>query len=242
MADRDYPHLADDGIDRRGFLECMAWCGTAVAWTVQGGILASRVLGQQADGAAKPDFTFVQISDSHLGFAKEPNKDVTGTLKQAVAKINAMPEHPALLLHTGDLTHLSKPDEFDTGAEVLKEARVGKIAYVPGEHDVFTDDARIYLERYGKGTRGAGWHSFDFKGVHFIGLVNVMDLKAGGLGALGKEQLEWLRRTWPAWPLARRWSYLPTFHCGRYTRSGAGARKMRARHLACSSASAPSRS
>jgi 3',5'-cyclic AMP phosphodiesterase CpdA len=194
MADRDLSPIFDDGIDRRGFLECMAWVGTAVAWTVQGGILSSRVLGQHVDRAARPDFTFVQISDSHVGFAKEPNKDVVGTLRQTVTKINALPEQPSLLLHTGDLTHLAKPDEFDTVAEVLKEAKAGRIAYVPGEHDVFTDEGKIYRERYGKGTQGAGWHSFDLKGAHFIGLVNVMDLKAGGLGVLGKEQLEWLKK------------------------------------------------
>jgi 3',5'-cyclic-AMP phosphodiesterase len=184
------PHR--DGIDRRGFLRCMAWAGTGLTWAVSGGVLTSRLFGQEAAGRA--DFTFVQVSDSHVGFAKEPNKDVVGTLKTAVDRINALPAPPALLLHTGDLTHLSKPEEFDTVAEVLKGARVGRAFYVPGEHDVFGDDGKRYLERYGRGTRGTGWQSFDYRGVHFVGLVNVMNLKAGGLGVLGPEQLDWLKK------------------------------------------------
>jgi 3',5'-cyclic AMP phosphodiesterase CpdA len=181
-----------DGVDRRGFLRCMAWVGTGVAWAVRGGVLSSRLLGQAP--AEKADFTFVQVSDSHIGFSKEPNKDVTATLKHAVARINALPQPPSFILHTGDLTHLARPAEFDTCAEVLKGARAGKVLFVPGEHDVFTDGGKLYRERYGKGTQGAGWHSFDYKGVHFVGLVNVMDLKAGGLGALGREQLDWLKK------------------------------------------------
>jgi len=183
-----------DGIDRRGFLECMAWVGTGIAWTVTGGVLSSRVFGQDSDQAKKGDFTFVQISDSHIGFSKEPNKDVVGTLQATVDRINALPQRPELLIHTGDLTHLSKPQEFDTVAEVLKGAKVGKTIYVPGEHDVFADDGKQYLDRYGKGTRGLGWHSFEHKGVHFVGLVNVANLKPGGLGTLGTEQLDWLKR------------------------------------------------
>jgi len=194
MANRNDSQRDADGIDRRGFLECMAWAGTGVAWAVGGGILSSRVLGQQAKDGDTADFAFVQLSDSHIGFTKEPNKDVIGTLKLAVNKINALPSAPAFLLHTGDLTHLAKPEEFDTVSEILKGAKVARTFFVPGEHDVFTDDAKRYLERYGKGTQGMGWQSFDYKGVHFIGLVNVMNLKAGGLGVLGQEQLDWLKK------------------------------------------------
>jgi Icc protein len=183
-----------DGIDRRGFLECMAWVGTGIAWTVTGGVLSSRVFGQDSGQTKKGDFTFVQISDSHIGFSKEPNKDVVGTLQATVDRINALPSQPELLIHTGDLTHLSKPDEFDTVNEVLKSAKVGRVVYVPGEHDVFSDDGKQYLDRYGKGTRGLGWHSFDHKGVHFVGMVNVANLKPGGLGTLGTDQLDWLKR------------------------------------------------
>jgi 3',5'-cyclic AMP phosphodiesterase CpdA len=115
-------------------------------------------------------------------------------LKRTIAKINALPTQPDVLIHTGDLTHLAKPAEFDTVAEVLKEAKVGQTFYVPGEHDIFTDDAKLYLQRHGKGTKGLGWHSYTHKGVHFIGLVNVANLKPGGLGTLGNEQLDWLKK------------------------------------------------
>jgi 3',5'-cyclic AMP phosphodiesterase CpdA len=171
----------------------MAWVGTGLLWTLHGGVPRSQAFGQQPAKADKGDFSFVQISDSHIGFAKEPNKDVVGTLKIAVDRINAMPTPPAFVLHTGDLTHLAKPDEFDTVSEVLKGIKAGKVLYVPGEHDVFTDEGKSYLERFGKGTKGTGYHSFDHKGVHFIGLVNVANLKPGGLGMLGKDQLDWLK-------------------------------------------------
>ena len=191
---RDQDQGTGDGVDRRGFLKCMAWVGTGVVWSVSGGVLTSRVFGDDAGAAAKADFTFVQISDSHIGFAKEPNRDVVGTLKLAVERINALPARPELLIHTGDLTHLAKPEEFDTVAEVLKSAKASERLYVPGEHDVFTDEGKLYLERFGKGTRGQGWQSFDYRGVHFVGLVNVANLKPGGLGTLGGEQLDWLKK------------------------------------------------
>jgi 3',5'-cyclic-AMP phosphodiesterase len=194
MTDRIIPEQQGDGVDRRGFLECMAWVGTGLAWSVCGGILSSRALGQDPGRQSKADFTFAQISDSHIGFAREPNKNVVGTFERAIAQINALPTRPDFLLHTGDLTHLAKPEEFDTCDGVLKTAKTGEVFYVPGEHDIFTDDGKLYLQRYGKGTQGTGWRSFDHKGVHFIGLINVMNLKAGGLGVLGKEQLDWLSK------------------------------------------------
>lgn len=183
--------VAADGIDRRGFLHCMAWAGTGVAWTMRGGLLTSRVLGQEGAAQAAGDFTFVQLSDSHIGFSRPANMDVKSTLTRAVAKINALPQPPSFALHTGDLTHLSKADEFDDVAEILKGAKVGKILYVPGEHDIY-DKGKLYQERYGKGTRGTGWYSFDFKGTHFVGLVNVAGLAHGDLGVIGKDQLAWL--------------------------------------------------
>ena len=127
-----------DGLDRRGFLECMAWVGTGVLWTVSGGILSSRRLAFAAD--EKPpvgEFHFVQISDSHIGFAADANRDVTATLQVAIDRINALQPAPAFLLHTGDLTHGQKPAEFDTLAEHLKSANAKQVFYVPGEHDVF---------------------------------------------------------------------------------------------------------
>jgi len=193
MVNRILHDATGDGIDRRGFLECMAWAGTGLIWTVSGGILGSSSMGKAQAAAPMGGFSFVQISDSHIGFSKEPNKDVTATLQEAIKRINALPQLPAFVLHTGDLTHLATPEEFDTVAQVLHGVKGGEVFYVPGEHDVFTDDGKLYLERYGKGTRGNGWRSFDYQGVHFIGLVNVMNLKAGGLGVLGNEQLDWLK-------------------------------------------------
>lgn len=179
-----------DGIDRRGLLECMAWVGTGVVWTMAGGIPRSRLIGE-AEAATPGGWSFVQISDSHIGFNKAANMDVPGTVKAAMDRIRMLPQAPAFMLHTGDISHLSKPDEFDLADQLLGEARL-QAFYVPGEHDMLVDEGGAYRERYGKGSQGAGWYSFDQHGVHFIGLVNVVDLKAGGLGQLGTDQLEWL--------------------------------------------------
>jgi len=188
--------LDADGLDRRNFLSCMAWVGTGLIWTMSGGVPSSARLGAQMP--KKGELFFMQISDSHIGFDKAANSDVTATLRAAIGKINALPTQPAFLLHTGDISQLSKPSEFDTADQVLREARTEKTFFVPGEHDVGVDAGASYLERYGKGTQrgkvGGGWYSFDHSGVHFIGLVNVLNLKAGGLGSLGTEQLEWIDR------------------------------------------------
>ncbi len=186
---------AEDGVDRRGFLECMAWAGTALLWTVSGGVLSSRRIAFAADEPpARGEFSFAQISDSHIGFAADANRDVTETLRVAIDRVNTLKPAPKFLLHTGDLTHSQKPGEFDTLAQNLKSARASQTFYVPGEHDVFADDGKEYLSRFGKGTSGQGWHSFDYKGTHFMGLNNVSNLKAGGLGSLGKDQLEWIEK------------------------------------------------
>ena len=183
--------VSSDGIDRRGFLKCMAWAGTGVIWSLAGGVPVSRAFGSALHQPKQEDFTFVQISDSHIGFNKPANADVTGTLQTAVDKILAIPDSPDFLIHTGDLTHASKAAEFDTMDQVLKGAKL-QIFYVPGEHDTSVDDGKLYLERYGKGSSGNGWYSFDHKGVHFIGLVNVVQLE--GMGKLGQTQLDWLKK------------------------------------------------
>jgi 3',5'-cyclic AMP phosphodiesterase CpdA len=185
----------NDGIDRRGFLECMAWAGAGLVWAMKGGILSAQNLGADMM-AGNADFTFAQISDSHVGFNKGIYTDVVGTFQTAIQRINALPVAPSLVLHTGDITHLSKPEEFDTVQQVMKAIKRGESFYVPGEHDFFVDNGKRYLERFGKGTRGAGWQSFDYKGVHFIGLVNVANLANGqtALGELGHEQLDWLEK------------------------------------------------
>src|SRR5882757_9617566 len=181
-----------DGIDRRGFLKCMAWAGTGVLWTMTGGILKSQTLSQASDAgsdAAGADLSFVQISDSHIGFNKEANKDVAATCRAAVAKINALPNAPAFMLHTGDLTHLAEAGEFDDLEQILKSCKAKDVFYVPGEHDILNDNGQTYLQRFGKNTKGSGYYSFDHKGVHFVGLNNVKDIKEGGLGVLGADQL-----------------------------------------------------
>jgi len=184
-----------DGIDRRGFLKCMAWAGTGAFCVMQGGVLKSYSLSRIAEldqSKMKGELSFAQISDSHMGFNKPANPDVAGTLKAAVDKINALTTPPEFLLHTGDISHLARAEEFDNVEQVLRAANTKDVFYVPGEHDVVGDDGKQYLERFGKNAKGGGWYSFDKKGVHFVGLVNVMNLKAGGLGSLGAEQLEWL--------------------------------------------------
>ena len=205
MNHRKYANVEDeilhdhnhDGIVRRGFLKCMAWAGTGAFCVIKGGVLSSYSLsGLPSSGGNeyKGELSFVQISDSHMGFNKAANPDVVGTLKAAIDKINALPVAPAFMLHTGDISHLYKPEEFDTVDQLLKGASAKDVFFVPGEHDVLNDDGKQYLERYGKATQGSGWYSFDKKGVHFVGLVNVLNLKAGGLGSLGGEQLEWLEK------------------------------------------------
>jgi 3',5'-cyclic-AMP phosphodiesterase len=182
-----------EGIDRRGALECMIWAGTGVLWTVAGGVPKS-LLVTEAKAQAATGFTFLQISDSHIGFKAPANPNPMATLDEAIAKVAALPQKPAFMIHTGDITHLSKPEEFDNADQGISKARLDTF-YVPGEHDI-VDEARgkAYMERYGNKVkaRGTGWYSFDKNGVHFIGLVNVADLKSGGMGSLGAEQLAWL--------------------------------------------------
>ena len=179
-----------DGIDRRGFLQCMAWAGTGVVWTIGAGMASSKAFGQEPNADGKGGFSFVQISDSHMGFNKPANADVTATLRAAVDKINMLPHTPDFIIHTGDLTHSSKPAEFDTLDQVMLGAKAKQVFYVPGEHDNSVDDGKLYLERYGKDAKGKGWYSFDHKGVHFVGLVNSAALE--GMGKLGADQIEWL--------------------------------------------------
>ena len=186
-------------LDRRAALRCMAWAGAGVVWTVAGGLASSSLLTANADpkataGKVKP-FTFVQVSDSHIGFAKDPNPDARATFREAVAMIKAMPTPPAFIIHTGDVTQLSKPEEFDDADKILSEAGVAMF-HVPGEHDMLDDgQGQAFLDRYGKQqiAKGDGWYSFDHSGVHFIGLVNVKELKAGGMGHFGEPQLAWLK-------------------------------------------------
>jgi hypothetical protein len=187
----------DNPPDRRDFLKCMAWAGTGALFVVSGGISSSMAL----DGAiaapvrptaAKP-FTFVQLSDSHIGFNKPPNADARQTFAEAIAKVKALPVQPDFIIHTGDVTQLSRDDEFDDAEQMLKATGL-PVFFVPGEHDMLDPDGgKAFLNRFGKGSKGAGWYSFDHRGVHFVALVNVADLKPGGMGNLGADQLKWLK-------------------------------------------------
>lgn len=184
--------LLHKDVDRRGFLKCMQWAGAGLAWTFSGGVPGSRLLGATPPKESAADFTFVQISDSHIGFDKPANADVNGTFRAAVDKINSLDRQPDFILHTGDLSHLAKASEFDTLDQLRLELRQKQMFFVPGEHDLLGDDGKQYLERFGKGSLGRGWRSFDHKGVHFIGLNNSAQLE--GLGIIGDEQLAWLKK------------------------------------------------
>ncbi len=180
-----------DGLSRRKVLECMTWAGTGVLWTVAGGIPTSLGLVGEAMAETK-GLTFLQISDSHVGFDKPANPNALGTLEEAIKKVQAIKAKPSFMIHTGDITHLSKVKEFDDAQNIIAQAKLD-VHYVPGEHDIIdAEPGALYKERYGKNAKGSGYYSFDHNGVHFVGLVNVANLKAGGLGSLGADQLAWL--------------------------------------------------
>jgi len=198
MADRD--ELGAAKMNRRGLLKCMGSAGTGVVWSLSGGVPRTLgLIGQASAAEVKQDgLTFVQISDSHIGFHLPPNPDPRGTLTEAIEKIKAMPRQPTFLIHTGDISHLSKEEEWDDADQVIKSTNK-QVFYIPGEHDVAdADNGKAYLARYGKNTKGRGWYSFDVAGVHFIGLINVFDFQPGfkcaGLAKLGDEQLAWLEK------------------------------------------------
>jgi 3',5'-cyclic AMP phosphodiesterase CpdA len=183
-------------VDRRGLLRCGAWAGAGVLWTLGGGVPTSALLGeaQAATGAGGhvAGLSFVQISDTHIGFNKPANPDPAATLQAAIAKIKALPAKPAFVVHTGDITHLSKPEQFDAAQKMLQELDL-PIHVIPGEHDTQDENnGKLFLERFGKGTRGDGWYSFDAHGAHFIALVNVVHLQPGGFGGLGPDQIAWI--------------------------------------------------
>jgi 3',5'-cyclic AMP phosphodiesterase CpdA len=183
-------------LSRRTALRCMAYGGAGTLFALSGGILAPidlAVAAENKEAAArlgKP--LFVQISDTHIGFAKEANPDVNGTLTRAVDMVNGMAEQPALIIHTGDITHLSKPEEFDLAQQLLSRLRATELHTTPGEHDTADATVSEYFSRFGKASQNKGYYSFDHAGVHFIALINVLQFKAGGLGTLGADQLAWV--------------------------------------------------
>ncbi len=184
-------------MDRRKFLKCSAWAGAGVVWMLSGGIPRAFAMDDMAklgaSGMLDSKFHFVQISDSHIGFNKEANPEPVKTLQVAIDRINALPQKPSLILHTGDITHLSKAEEFDTAEQIFK-GLPARVHYTPGEHDTLDEGGgKLFLERYGKGTQGNGWYSFDDHGVHFIALVNVFNFQPGKPATLGADQLKWLQ-------------------------------------------------
>jgi 3',5'-cyclic AMP phosphodiesterase CpdA len=195
------PEYDIDGIDRRGFLKCMAWAGAGVVFTLTGCGAATQRLGSSSPSPAKAtgSFSFVQISDSHIGFHKAANKDVVGTLQRCVQRINALPQRPTFVVHTGDHVHLSTPAEFDTVKQILGTIKTDRVFHVPGEHDVFVDQGRLYRQFFGRGSQGNGYYSFDTGGVHFLALANAQASEAetggtnNGLGILGPEQLAFIK-------------------------------------------------
>jgi len=214
----------DTGQTRRGMLKCLAWAGTGVLWTVAGGVPKGVELGFGPTAAyAEPaGFSFVQISDTHMGFKAEANPDPNATLQLALDRIAALPAKPAMMIHTGDVTHLSKPTEFDTADQLIKGARLDT-HFIPGEHDVIGDDGKQFFARFGgTGANSGGWYSFDQGGVHFVALVNVMGFKPGTGGTIGQDQLEWLAADLkdrsastpivvlahvPLWPIYPQWGW-----------------------------------
>ena len=178
-------------LSRRDAMACLGWIGTGMVFAVSGGV--PRTLGAIGEAeAAENEFTFVQMSDNHIGFKAGPYQDVAGTLQDAVGKIKAMKVKPALMLHTGDISNFAKPEEFDTADQINGTAGL-TIHHVPGEHDMLDPGKQLYLSRYGKGTKGDGWYSFDDHGVHFIGLSNVMHQAPDHQWLLGPDQLAWLQ-------------------------------------------------
>jgi 3',5'-cyclic AMP phosphodiesterase CpdA len=186
---------------RRGVLKCMVWAGTSVLWTMSGGVPRSALLGSAAAATPIAGLSFVQISDSHIGFANAPNTDTAGTLQEAVDRVARQKDTAALLIHTGDVSHLSRAAQFDTAAKIIDTAGL-ETHYVPGEHDVLDEDGRDFFARFTKGA-ARGYYSFDQQGVHFVGLNNVQGLKAGGLGNLGDAQLAWLEQDLRARPASQ---------------------------------------
>jgi Icc protein len=227
MADNQW----DRPINRRGMLECMGWAGTGTLFALGGGIASSMPLdralaampgyGKAKAPPVKP-FSFLQISDTHIGFRKAANPDVIGTLKETIAKIRALPAQPDFIVHTGDITHLATPEQFDTARQLLGELNL-PIHFIPGEHDIADGtNPQPFLDHFGKGTKGNGWYSFDAGGVHFIALVNVVSLADKGMGSLGADQLAWMKDDvaslsastpvvvlshFPLWPLFPEWGW-----------------------------------
>jgi 3',5'-cyclic AMP phosphodiesterase CpdA len=189
MDDHDRPSTTS----RRNALKCAGWFGTGMIWAVVGGV--PRTIGligtAEAEEYGTSNFTFVQMSDPHIGFKAGRYHDVNAALTGAIAQVKAMPKQPKFMLQTGDISHLAKADEFATADQIYSTLGLD-IYHVPGEHDMLDPGKKLYLARYGKNTLGDGWYSFDENGVHFIALINVVHSTPDGQWQLGADQLSWL--------------------------------------------------
>ena len=179
---------------RRDVLRCLGAGSAGTLFFLSGGVLTPAALARSADDRAMPSGVplFLQISDTHIGFKGAANPDVPGTVRRTIELANALPQKPGLVIHTGDITHLSKADEFDFAQQLLSDLHASEIHTVPGEHDVIDGPGKEYFDRFGGPSKNRGYYSFDHSGVHFVALINVMNFKPNGLGALGDEQLAWL--------------------------------------------------
>ncbi|HEY1288416.1 MAG TPA: metallophosphoesterase [Burkholderiales bacterium] len=167
-------------IDRRQFLQ-LAGLGSI-------GVVFGSALPGVVRAAGQDEFYFVQLSDTHWGFEGAPNPDAKGTLKKAVASVNALSEQPDFIVFTGDLTHttddpVERRRRMAEFKDIVGALRVKNVRFMPGEHDASLDSGKAFKEFF-----GSTYYTFDHKGVHFIVLDNVSDPGA----KLGDEQLGWL--------------------------------------------------
>jgi 3',5'-cyclic-AMP phosphodiesterase len=178
-------------MERRKFIEHVGWTGLGIVWALsENGLLTAR----QVDAApAQKSFSFVQISDTHIGFHKPANEHVTDTLQKAINAINALPTPPAFVVHTGDISHLSKPEEFDQAKQLLSQLKV-PLFTLPGEHDTIGDRGQAYEEAFNRKNAKEGLQIWDHSGMHFLAVTNVLDFGATGKGALGQAQLDLLTK------------------------------------------------
>ncbi len=201
-----------------------AWFGAAVVLTVAGGEVISHVAGSSgAAQPAKPALRFAQISDSHIGFKGPANPNVADTFTHAIGQVNGLGYTPDFVIHTGDLTHLATPDQFDQVKQMLGELNTPHVFTVPGEHDSTDDAGQKYRQAFGAGTRGDGWYSFDIAGVHVIGLVNTLSFSTAGGGILAPISSSSSRRTSRAFPATPRSSCSATSRYSPCIQPGGGA-------------------
>ncbi|KAA0022806.1 metallophosphoesterase [Antrihabitans cavernicola] len=181
-------------MSRRQLMRHTAWFGAAVGLTVVGGEVLSHVGGTPISSAAtdRPTLRFAQVSDSHIGFQGAANTNVVDTFGEAISQVNSLGYTPDFVIHTGDLTHLATPEQFDQAKQMMKSLNTPHVFTVPGEHDSTDDGGQRYRDAFGKGSRGDGWYSFDVAGVHVIALVNTLHMTL--LGHLGQDQLDWMRK------------------------------------------------